>query len=55
MWQNEEEKRREIRPLSKKLLINPRLAEILEHAPENDAERQDYFIQIAKEEVEKIK
>ena len=53
MWRNEEEKRREIRPLSKKLLINPRLAEILEHAPENDAERQDYFIQIAKEEVEK--
>lgn len=37
--------------MSKKIIINPRLAEILEAAPQEDALRQDYFIQIAKEEV----
>ncbi|MGN0170238.1 MAG: tRNA (N6-isopentenyl adenosine(37)-C2)-methylthiotransferase MiaB [Lachnospiraceae bacterium] len=39
--------------MSRKIFINPRLSEILEAAPDSDAKRQDYFIQIAKEEVEK--
>lgn len=39
--------------MSKKNIINPRLAEILKNAPMDDAMRQEYFINIAKEEVEK--
>ncbi len=39
--------------MSRKIIVNPRLAKIMEEAPVEDAARQDYFIQIAKQEVEK--
>ena len=37
--------------MSRKIVVNPRLAQIVEQAPVEDASRQDYFINIAKEEV----
>ena len=37
--------------MSRKIVVNPRLAQIIEQAPVEDASRQDYFINIAKEEV----
>jgi len=39
--------------LSKKKIINTRLTAILEAAPTEDLDRQDYFIKVAKEEVAK--
>ncbi len=39
--------------MSKINVINPKLAEILANAPSNDVARQDYFISIAKEEIQR--
>ncbi len=40
--------------MSKKIIINPRLAEINEKAPLDDKLRQEYFIELAKEKVSSL-